>query len=563
MIPILRELSISNFALIEHIHLTFEDGFHVLTGETGAGKSIFVDALLLISGGRSSSEFVRHGAPKAEIEALFEVEVSHPISDKLFDWGVQFFDKTIVIRREITVAGRSSCRINGQIVTLSMLKEIGSLLLDISGQHENQLLLKKEEHLDWLDQFGGVTLLEKRELYQRVYEEILKLQKDLDVLTLDQRETEQRIDLYRYQREEIGLAKLHVGEEEELEAERKRLISMEKLLSHTQKVNQLLHGERGGLDQLRQALFHIGELSRFDESMSQVHENAEHVFFQFEDIVREVNFYSDTLSHDSMRLLEVEDRLACIRQLKRKYGDTINDIIDYKKNITLQLEQLEQRDERENQLTSQLVEKKSILSVYAAELSRLRRDVATQLEKKMHQELSDLNMTSTVFHVSFQGVDFTSTGGEMVEFLISPNRGEPLRPLIKTASGGELSRIMLALKCIFCQQSGFHTLIFDEIDTGVSGRAAQSIAEKMARVAKYHQVLCVTHLPQVACMADVHLFIAKETKEERTLTNIRQLSPSKQLGELARMLSGVEVTQTTYQYAEEMVSLASEVKESL
>ncbi|SEN22234.1 DNA repair protein RecN [Lihuaxuella thermophila] len=564
----LRELSIRQFAIIEEIQLRFEEGFHVLTGETGAGKSILIDALGLVAGGRASSEFVRHGADKAEVEALFELSPSHPVRPVLAEWGIEEDPDSLIIRREITATGKSTCRINGRIVTLSMLKQIGKKLLDISGQHEHQSLLDVDEHLELLDQFGGEQIFSIRRKYERVFEQYQQLSKELDRLNLNQKEIAQRIDLLEFQKDEIQSAELVPGEDEELEQERNRLAYSEKLITHSAKAYDHLYGEQEGLDHLQAALSHLEEILPLDETLSPVYETIQTCTYQLEEAVRELSRYRDQLEFDPNRLNEVEERLHLIQQLKRKYGDTIEDILRHGEQVERELEQLMHRDERQAELKEKIDQLYVQMESLAKELTMIRKKVATELEAKVEQELADLNMASTVFHVAFypdayRTARFTSAGQDLIEFQIAPNPGEPLRPLAKIASGGELSRIMLALKCIFADIEGIHTLIFDEIDTGVSGRAAQAIAEKVAVLAKKNQVLCVTHLPQVACMADFHFYISKESLNEKTRTHVELLASQDRTLELARMLGGVEVTRTTREHAEEMLRLAKKVKQNL
>lgn len=563
----LRELSIRQFAIIEEIHLRFEQGFHVLTGETGAGKSILIDALGLVVGGRASSDFVRHGSNKAEIEALFELSPLHPVHSILEEWGVAS-EESLLIRREITASGKSTCRVNGRIVTLAMLKQIGKKLLDISGQHEHQSLLHTEEHLEWLDQFGGEEILSLRQKYGQLYETYQQLEKELERLNLNQKEIAQRIDVLQFQKEEIESACLVAGEDEELEQERNRLAHAEKLITHTAHAYEHLYGERGGLDQIQEALSHLEDIMMVDESLTSVHDMVQSAYYQLEEAVRQIGKYRDELEFDPDRLYEVEERLHLIKQLKRKYGDQIEDILQYGEQVERELEQLVHRDETQAELEEKIEKYRHQLADLAAQLTVLRKKAATELEAKVEKELADLNMASTVFHVSFYREAYrsnrlTATGQDVIEFQIAPNPGEPLRPLAKIASGGELSRIMLALKVIFTDIEQIHTLVFDEIDTGVSGRAAQAIAEKIAVLAHKNQVLCVTHLPQVACMADLHFYISKESREQKTRTKVETLNHQGRTLELARMLGGVEVTQTTCEHAEEMLRLADQVKQTI
>ncbi|AUS08545.1 DNA repair protein RecN [Laceyella sacchari] len=562
----LKELVIRQFAIIEEVRLQLSEGFHVLTGETGAGKSILIDALGLVIGGRASAEFVRYGADKAEIEAVFEVSASHPAYALLQEWGFAADElDTLIIRREITASGKSVCRINGRTITLAMLKQMGQTLLDISGQHEHQALLRVEEHLSWLDTFAGNEVIAVREQYQARFREYQALKKELARYHMDQQDLAYRVDMLQFQAQEIEAAALVPGEEEELEQERSRLAHAEKLMMHTTHAYQHLNGEQGGLEQVQEALTHLEGMAEVDESLGGLLESAQSAYYQLEEVARAIARYRDAFEYDPGRLNEVEERLHMIKQLKRKYGDSIEEILAYGDKVRQELSQLEHREESVAELEEKIASAETDLYALAKTLTQLRKEAAAQLETKVEQELADLNMASTVFHVAFysetyQANELLPHGQDVVEFQIAPNPGEPLKPLTKIASGGELSRIMLALKCILTATDSADTLVFDEIDTGVSGRAAQAIAEKIAVVSRQNQVLCVTHLPQVACMADHHFYISKELKEDKTRTKVERLDRRGRTMELARLLGGVEVTNRTMQHAEEMIRLAEKVK---
>jgi DNA repair protein RecN (Recombination protein N) len=563
----LRELSIRDFAIIEQVHITFDEGFHVLTGETGAGKSILFDALSLVIGGRGSAEFVRHGAKKAEVEALFDLKQEHPACRQMSELGLDTMDGTVVVRREIHHSGKSTCRINGQIVTLAMLRQVGESLLDIHGQHEHQSLLQVEEHLEWLDHFGGGPLLQKRSEYHQIYRRFQDVDRELQRITRDEKEIAQRIDLLQFQRDEIAAARLTEGEDADLEQEHSRLAHAERLLQNAADAFQVLYGENQGAECINRAIRDLEEIVKYDDSLEPVLEMVQSAYYQVEEASRQLGRYQDDLEFDPGRLSQVEERIKVIDQLKRKYGETIPEILAHGQRVEQELNELLHRDEKKETLEMERAELLNFLTEKADQLSALRKEAAALLEERVEKELHDLNMSGTRFAVSFSEIEgepaFTATGKDRVEFLISPNRGEPLRPLVKIASGGELSRIMLALKTIFSDVDQVETLIFDEIDTGVSGRAAQAIAEKIAKLSRNTQVLCVTHLPQVACMADVHFHIFKETEEEKTRTRVKLLSDDGRTVELARMLGGVEVTDTTRDHAREMLRLAKETKEAM
>lgn len=560
----LKEISIRHFAIIEQVRLSFEDGFHVLTGETGAGKSILIDALSLALGGRASADYVRHGAKKAEIEVLFEIAGDHPVRGVLEELGLELDEDLLLIRREIAASGKSTCRINGSLATLSMLKRIGRFLLDIHGQHEHQSLLRTEEHLEWLDAFGGQSLGDLRRQYEALYDEYKTLERELERLTTDEKEAARRIDLLSYQQQEISAANLAEGEDQELEQERNRLVNAEKLVKAAGDAFEALYAEGRGADSLQHAMYHLEEIARFDESAGPILELVQSAVYQVEEAIHLLGRYRDELEFEPDRLNQVEERLHLIHQLKRKYGDTIEAILAYGQAVSEELEELRNRDENREEVKRKLDAVQERLREAADRLTSARRQAAERLEQRMEAELADLNMANTLFRVAFHPSerDFTPTGCDRVEFQIAPNPGEPLRPLAKIASGGELSRLMLALKTIFIDVDPIDTVVFDEIDTGVSGRAAQAIAEKMAGLARRNQVLCVTHQPQVACMADHHYLIAKEVADQKTQTRVQRLDEDGRTTELARMLGGVEVTATTRRHAEEMLRLANQVKQA-
>ena len=561
----LRELTIRQFAIIDELRIEFDQGFHVLTGETGAGKSILIDALGLIMGGRASSEFVRHGAKKAEIEAVFEVDSSQSIWNQLEDWDVVDEEGILLIRRDISPNGKSTCRINGRLVTVSMLRQIGPKLLNICGQHEHQSLLHIDEHLAWLDKFAGEEVRLLRKQYQEKYRLFRQIEKEIAELKQHEESIEQQLDYYQYQYEEITAASLVEGEDEELEQEKARLTHMEKLISHTSLAYELLEGEGKGLDHVRQAMAEVEKVAKIDSSLQSIHEMIQSSYYQLEEATRQLGSYHDTLEFEPERLNEVQERLYLIEQLKRKYGRSIKEIYAYQQKIKRKLDQLTSMDTSIEELTAERDQRLQECQELADQLTSLRKKAAQRLEARVEKELSELNMGSTVFHVAFvptnlREISLGETGQDEIEFQIAPNPGEPLKSLNKIASGGELSRIMLALECIFTDMQPVQTIVFDEIDTGVSGRTAQAIAERIALLAKKNQVLCVTHLPQVACMADRHYSIYKKAENDQTRAYVKKLDRESRTLELARMLGGVEVTEKTRQHAEEMLQLATKIK---
>ncbi|NBI27623.1 DNA repair protein RecN [Chengkuizengella marina] len=561
----LIECSIRNLAVIEEANIQFQNGFHVFTGETGAGKSMIIDALSLIIGGRGSSEFVRHGSQKTEIECLFQLEKNHPVINVLTKFGIEIDEtENLIIRREITVQGKSSSRVNGILVNLSMLRQIGECLINIHGQHEHQSLLNVDQHLLWLDLFGDGTIKNLKMNYQSIYKRYTMIQAELRQLQESDKQLLQMKDLYSFQIEEIEKAQLKIGEDEFLNKEKHKLANAEKMYDGINKAYQLLYGTEQTLDSIGKAVSNVEQISHYNQKVLQpLLEQIQSAYFQIEDASFGLREYREKIDFNPSRLDEIEQRLALIASLKRKYGETLEEILNYLEKIKIELEQMENKDVK----TQMLEEEKEIvlhkLKKAAKQLSDKRRIVSKLLSKKIESELRDLQMEKTRFdvHISNDPNHFTKEGWDHIEFMISPNPGEPLRPLHKIASGGEMSRIMLALKTIFSKMDRIPVLIFDEVDTGVSGRAAQAIAEKMSMLSTECQVFSITHLPQVACMADAHYLIRKSIENDRTFTHVSYLNEGNRMNEMARMLGGVEVTKTTEHHAKEMLVMADKKKE--
>lgn len=558
----LAELSIKNFAIIEALSISFEKGLTVLTGETGAGKSIIIDAIHLLVGGRGSAEFVRHGEEKAEIEGLFQLEDQHPVFAKALEFGIEIEEGMVVLRRDISRTGKSVCRINGKLVTISTLREIGSTLVDIHGQHEHQDLMDETRHLMLLDQFGleeiSHSIIEYQEVFRRYEQTFQKLKS----LSENEQQTAHRLDLIQFQFEEIQKANLKLNEDVELFEEKRKLGNFERVFAAIQSSYNALNGDQKGLDWIGMVMGHLEDASALDPTYKELYEAVMNSFYQLEDAARSLRNELDVLEYDPQRLNEIEERLNEINQLKRKYGKTIEEILEYAAKIEEEIETLQNKETHIGQLEKELVSIKKDLSLEAKQLTELRKRWAGKLTKLIHNELKELYMAKTVFEIRFESIlpHFSKNGVDHVEFFISTNPGEPLKPLSKIASGGELSRIMLALKSIFSKHQGVTSIIFDEVDTGVSGRVAQSIAEKIYKVAVDSQVLCISHLPQVAAMADTHLFISKVTKGGRTKTAVHPLTAEEKIKEIGRMISGVEITDLTKKHAEELLHLAANNK---
>ncbi|MFC4302633.1 DNA repair protein RecN [Cohnella boryungensis] len=555
----LRELSIHNLAVIEKVGVTFHPGFHVLTGETGAGKSIVIDALTLAAGGRGSADMIRHGCDKADIEAVFDLGIGHPVWDTLQRLGIEADrDETLLIRRELLAHGKSSARINGQSVTLTMLKEVGEHLVNIHGQHEHQSLLKTDKHLEWLDLFAGEDIREDKTAYRAVYQQYQSVSKERRELEEKSRQGMQMLDLYRFQLDEIASARLKPGEDESLADERRKLTHAEKLAEAVTEAYDLLYGTKG-LSAISRALTRLQDIVKFDPAPLQpAVDQLQNAYYGAEDAVYQLRDYKDNIEFNPERLAQIEQRLDVLHSLKRKYGETLEEIINYRDKIKAEADQLDNREELLEQLAAQEESLRLDLQARAERLSAIRRAAARVLAKQIEQELTDLQMERSVFEVKLGvAAELSSSGTDTAEFVLSTNPGEPPKPLAKIASGGEMSRVMLALKAIFARIDEIPVLVFDEVDTGVSGRAAQAIAEKLSRLSRSCQVFAITHLPQVACMADHQYEIYKQvTDKSRTQTSVTELSAEQRIEELARMLGGVEVTEKTRHHAQEMLSLA-------
>ncbi|MBD2847306.1 DNA repair protein RecN [Paenibacillus sp. IB182496] len=565
----LRELSVRNLAVIEKATVNFHRGFHVLTGETGAGKSILIDALGLLAGGRGASDMVRHGCDKAEIEAVFDLSINHPVWQCLESNGIQVDpEELLIIRRDIYAHGKGISRINGQAANLAILREAGEHLINIHGQHEHQSLQKTERHLEWLDLYAGEPLAERKAAYREAYEAYQRVTAERKEFEENARQNMQMLDLYRFQIEEIRSADLKPEEEQELEEEKHFLAHADRRMKGAADTYDLLQ-DGGGLDALRGAATKLQELQAYDDGIGALYEQVQSAYYQAEDAAFQLRDYLEDIEANPQRLDFIEQRLDLLHGLKRKYGETIPDILKYVTKISIDADRLENHEEHLQLLREEQKRLLAHASQLAGELSNIRKHAAKQLSAAIVKELKQLKMDKTLFEVQlFQHPSNKSEakyrlgpqGMDEALFAIAPNPGEPLKPLSKIASGGEMSRVMLALKAIFARHDQIPVLIFDEVDTGVSGRAAQAIAEKLSRLAAHCQVFAITHLPQVACMSDHHYEIRKRISAGRTVTSVLELMPIKRIEELARMLGGVEVTEKTRHHAQEMLDLAKRQK---
>ncbi|WP_026825749.1 DNA repair protein RecN [Exiguobacterium marinum] len=557
----LAELSIKQFAIIDELNITFNRGMTVLTGETGAGKSILLDAIGLLVGGRGSSEFVRYGQDKAEIEGLFMIEPNHPVIEAANQYGIDVEDGTVILRRDLHSSGKSVCRVNGKMMTLSTLREFGRLLVDIHGQHEHQHLMEAEFHLGILDHFAEKEVGPLLEEYQAAYAAWKKIADELKRLSQSEQELAQRMDLLSFQTKEIEAAELKPGEEQALTEERDELANFERIHQHIRLSYEAVAEDSNGLDQIGVAMREMGEASQLSTSLASVSETISNAYYLLEDAKFQLRDQLDSLEFDPIRLDEIESRLALFQQLKRKYGTTIEEVIAYGERVSEELKSMTNREEHLQTLSDELVRLEKAAKETGIKLSTARKVAAKSLEQAIHRELKELYMEKTAFEVRFRSTSLKQDGLDDVEFYMMTNVGEPFKPLAKVASGGELSRVMLALKSIFSRTVGVASIIFDEVDTGVSGRVAQAMGEKIFRLSVGSQVLCITHLAQVAAMADQHLYITKTETDDRTKTNVDSLNHESRIDELGRMIAGAQMTNLTKQHVEELLEMSQQVKQ--
>ena len=555
----LLELTIKNFAIIPFLHIDFHQGMTALTGETGAGKSIIIDAMGLLAGGRSSSDYIRHGEEKCLLEGVFEWPTQPEFFALMEELGIDQSESFLIVQRDMSRSGKNICRLNGRAIPLVQLRRVGTYLVDIQGQNEHQELLQPEKHLSLMDHFGSKAFKQQLKVYQEHYSDYQKLLKKAREIKQNEQSYVQRIDMLRFQQEEIEQAELEPGEEELLLEERAKLVNFQKIVDALGKTHEILSADTHSLtDGVGLALSEIQEIEGLDESYLKISENLQSAYYLLQDVASETLRQLDYLELDEARLDEVMLRLETIRQLKRKYGESIPAILTYYAEISEELEAMTGFENQLEEYTQRLQEKQAIVFEYAQTLHQERQKIASQLEKAIMQEVTELYMENTRFEIRFKTDSemLNETGMDQVAFYLSTNLGEDLKPLVKVASGGELSRILLALKAIFSREKEMTSIVFDEVDTGVSGRVAQAIAEKIAKIARHSQVLCITHLPQVAAQADYQYFISKEVQDGRTQTSITQLDDQMRVHEIARMLSGSEITALTMEHATELLQLA-------
>lgn len=554
----LQELSVKNFAIISSLQLEFQMGMTVLTGETGAGKSIIIDAMGLLTGGRGSSDYIRQGANKCTLEGLFSMPKSQELKQLLEELGIETEEDSLVIQRDISASGKNVCRVNGRIVNITNLKRIGEYLVDIHGQNEHQELMQSERHIDMLDEFGGKKLLAVKEKYTRAYQEYRALEAKVRKRQKNEKEFAQRMDMLHFQSDEIASAQLVAGEEEQLLEERNKLNNFQKIADALTISYAALNGEDdSSLDKIGTSMNELASIESLDSEYKTLSDTVQNAYYLLQEASGDLSRLIDGLELDEGRLNEVENRLELIRQMKRKYGDSIETILSYYEEITKELAEADFLEGGTGDLEALLAEKQQAAHQQALTLRKERKCLAKELEQQILTELKELYLERTEFEVRFTELEHLQENGlDGVEFYITTNPGEPLKPLVRVASGGELSRVMLAMKTIFSQTQGITSIVFDEVDTGVSGRVAQAIADKIYQISENSQVLCITHLPQVAAVADEHYFIEKEIVAGRTETSVRILSEKERVNEIARMLAGSEITKLTIEHAQELLAMA-------
>ncbi|MBO8434756.1 MAG: DNA repair protein RecN [Tyzzerella sp.] len=560
----LENIRIKNVALIEESDIKFKGGLNILSGETGSGKSMIIDSINFALGGRVNRDFIRKDTESARVEALFSG--NEYINSILSENGIETEDDfSVIITRTFNTSGKSVCRINGTMVTAGAVKNISEYLIDIHGQHEHQSLLNPKKHIFLLDKFCGVALDEKLEVLGVLYSQYKSVLKSIDELNGDEMQRAQRMDMLYFQKEDIENAKLKVGEEEELTERRKVLSNLEKVVRLAGNSLELLYeGSLNGVsatDNISDALYNIQTLADIDPSISHISENLSTVSALLDDVCHELKAYFRNAESDPDELMRIDERLNMIYSLKRKYGKSIAEILEFYNRIVKELEFMENSEEILSKLYLEKSKLEDEINLICKEISDIRKEKALIIESEIEKELKDLEMKNAIFKINIKDKEmFTSKGKDNVEFLISANMGEELKPLSRIASGGEMSRVMLALKSILSEVDTIDTFIFDEIDTGVSGRTAQKVAEKMSNVSKKNQIICITHLPQIASMADNHLLIEKYTENNRTTTDVIQLSNEESISEICRLMGGVTITDATIQAAKDMKLQADNFK---
>ncbi len=543
-------LHIENIAVIEQADISFDRGFNVLTGETGAGKSIVIDAISAIVGERAYRDMIRTGTQKASVRGVF---TQVPELPWFAENGVTY-DPETVIQREIYLDGKNVCRVNGALVTVSILHKLGLQMINIHGQHDSAALFEEENHLTFLDDYAGNEAL--RQSYREGYDLVAELRRKIDKMTMDEGEKLRRMETLKYQITEIEKAAPEPGEDTALEERRKLLQNAEKLSQGMDEAVQCLYGDddsEGAAGLLAQAEYALARLSRFSDSFASLHERVSDLKYQVQDAAEEARDARDGLSFSADELERIESRLDVLHRLRRKYGASCEEILAYLEQAKKELDDMEFADDHLEKLKKKLEKAEAEAWKRAEVLRKNRKENAEAMSARILGELAQLDMPRVRFACNFRELELTPSGADAVAFYMSANAGEALKPLSKVASGGELARIMLAMKNVLAEKDQIGCLIFDEVDTGVSGRAAQKVAEKLRSLARFKQVLCVTHLPQLAALADTHLLISKAERDGRTYTSVTPLDKEGRKRELARIIGGTHITETTLKSAEEML----------
>jgi DNA repair protein RecN (Recombination protein N) len=555
----LQELRIKNFAIIDELDLSFSKGFNILTGETGAGKSIILNAVQLLLGDRASEELIRSSEEEASVEALFDISENREVKGRIQEKGHRLSGveerNSLLVRRVVSRSGRGKAFINGNLATLGMLSEIGEELLSIYGQHEHQSLQRVDTHIDILDEFGD--LMELQEEFQNLFQRFTSLSQELERIRGEKERREKERELKAFQSKEIEKAGIRIGEDAALKEEKKVLAHAKKLTDFANASEEVLYSTEGSaIERIQSVLHQAKEMAMIDASLSPIFKNLDGALIQLEEVALALRDYSKRIEVNPGRLEEIEIRLEEIDRLKRKYGSTEADILRFKEEVDEALSSFTSDEERLSRLAGEIGPLREEVTQRAQKLSRERKRVASELKRSVEKELATLGMKKTAFEVRMDDQTLSDKGKDRVEFLISPNIGEEVKPLAKIASGGELSRIMLAMKRILAIIGGRQVLIFDEVDAGIGGAIAEVVGRKLRELSKHHQVICVTHLPQIACFADRHHSVKKEVKSGRTITVVDPLEKDARVEEIARMLGGVKVTEKTRAHAQEMMENA-------
>ncbi|WP_057881716.1 DNA repair protein RecN [Companilactobacillus kimchiensis] len=555
----LKKLIINNFAIINKLQIDFHDGMTALTGETGAGKSIIIDALGLLVGSRSSIDFIRTGQEQLNVQGLFEVKSSSPLFAILDEYGIAHDDNQIIIKREINRKGRNVCRINNELVKTNVLRQAGRFLVEIHGQNQQQELLNEDNHINILDRFADDKFQNDLLKYQGLFSDYLDKRSRLRTIQKNSQNLVQRIDMLKFQIEEIDSAKLVVGEDDKLEDEKNQLSNFEKISSSLQESYRgLSENNIGVVDALGNVRDQLEDIMDYDNSYKELYDSINGAYYQLQDNAATISDQLDNLDFDENRLDNIQKRLITLDSLKKKYGPTLDEVIDFGEKAHRELSEIDIDDNTEAALEKDIADSQTELINLGKEISKKRHKTATALEKSINHQLKDLYMPNAKFGVSFTSLDesLSVNGIDQIHFDLKTNIGEDFKPLVRVASGGELSRVILAFEAIIAEKMNVETIVFDEIDTGVSGRVAQAIGDKIYKVSQFLQVLCITHLPQVAAMSDLQFEIEKETVKDKTETKVSLLNDLQRIEAISLMLAGTKVTDLTRQHAQELLELA-------